>query len=121
MTDFHHSVWRRARKEHVCEVPIRSREERRLRDCIIKPGDRYEYTSGVFDGSLYSSKLCRLHAAECAAYFDMKLDRRGYFGISEGINFYELREEWNEDISGDPVLWGVALRVIRNRFRESKR
>jgi hypothetical protein len=120
VTDFHHSVWLRARKEHKCAVPIVSREKYRYRTCIIKPGDRYEQTSGVFDGNLYSDRLCRLHAAECAAYFDMRLDRHRDHGLSEGINLYELREDWNEEIGGDPVLWRVALRAIRNRFRESK-
>lgn len=58
---FHNETHPRARKAHTCLGC----------DETIQPGQRYRYTSGLFDGSIYSYK----HCMRCATMLD-KLHER---------------------------------------------
>ena len=55
MSDVHHEKERKARKAYTCE-------EAGWRGCRrtaqIKPGDRYVYYSGVYEGEPYSGRSC---------------------------------------------------------------
>lgn len=53
-------VWRRARKEHRCEACYEP----------IRPGERYNYVSGVWDGEASAFKRC----ARCAFTFKRLVD-----------------------------------------------
>lgn len=83
MSDVHHEKERKARKAYTCDEagPRGCR-----RTAQIKPGDRYVYYSGVFEGMPYSGRTClRCHRARRRAW-----DRWRWDGPDEGPGVGDL-------------------------------
>lgn len=116
MTDFHHSTWHRARKEHTCGCLVPSRECPRLRKHKIAPGEVYQRVFGIFDGERYGVKFCRIHSAEVSALFLEFRDDH-----DDGVDYERVREEYAEYFqSGGRPMWLRCLHAIRKELRETR-
>ncbi|MFL3516998.1 hypothetical protein ACJ0PQ_01920 [Citrobacter cronae] len=99
---------RKARKEHkCCECGV-----------IVKPGEHYTYSHGVWDGSGQSFKQC-LDCAEvssaAAASVDDPEDGPAFTGLREWFMGYSCRE-----FNGDELVKSFAsdLNVDENKIRK---
>jgi hypothetical protein len=81
--DVYNVKWRKARKEHKCSA---CKE-------MIRAGDRYSYTSGVFDGSGFSYK----HCVRCYLTMDMLDEITGEFPDPE-LNCGQVYDGENEEL-----------------------
>ena len=83
------SEWRRARKPHTCVGCVET----------IRPGDRYHYSSGIWDGDPDSFK----HCARCWRVFQI-LQEESDFGA------VDLELNCGEDYEGDnPEMYALAF------------
>lgn len=118
MSDFHASTWQTARKEHQCSCLTGPIRDHKYRSHSIRKGERYERIYGLFQGNVYSHRLCRIHSAECAAAFDFPDVREG------GLDYERVREFWEEWLigwQGSKEGCRGLLKRVRGFLRKSRK
>lgn len=101
MSDFHTTEHRVAAKDHTCEECSRT----------ISKGERHEFTSGRFDGYMYSIRMC----AHCRVAWRRANDLADAWDF---IGVGDLAALWDEWAAGD----AAALRLVvgmKRRWRDS--
>lgn len=110
---FHRQTYAKAKKQHRCEECGRK----------IVPGETYEYTAGLWDGSFWSFKTCS-HCCDIRKFVSNSVP---CFCWAHGSLMDDVKEtiEAAYDRAGKEVA-GLAfavgrLVVSRNRIREAQR
>lgn len=117
MPEVFDSMWRKARKPHRCVECSRG----------IKPGDRYEYASGIWDGEPDSYKTCarcvRLRKAHIAADLAVQRDEIAKVAATRPVYWPQEQPQRCSPIFGELLSQiGECAREDRRylaRFREN--
>lgn len=78
MSNFSNTIWRKARKDHICEECLNS----------IKKGEHYHHTTGIQDGEFYNRKDC----SKCRIIFEKALQLKIIDDIDCETMYCSLKE-----------------------------